>query len=86
MLRLLSQKPLTKSYRDITDETYVRVRGHWRYLYRAIDSSGATVEFWLSERRNLPAAKRFLHRALKRHGRPERIVIDGSQTSREAIL
>ena len=68
------------------DETYIKVRGRWMYLYRAIDSNGDTVEFWFSERRNLAAAKRFLHRALKRHGRPERIVIDGSQTNREAIL
>ena len=68
------------------DETYIKVRGHWRYLYRAIDSNGDTVEFWFSERRNLAAAKRFLRKALKRHGRPERIVIDGSQTNREAIL
>jgi transposase-like protein len=56
------------------------------YLYRAIDSNGDTVEFWFSERRNLTASKRFLRKALKRHGRPERIVIDGSQTNREAIL
>ena len=56
------------------------------YLYRAIDSHGDTVEFWFSERRILAAAKRFLTKALKRHGRPERIVIDGSQTNREAIL
>jgi transposase-like protein len=56
------------------------------YLYRAIDSNGETVEFWFSERRNLTAAKRFLRKDLKRHGRPERIVIDGSQTNREAIL
>ena len=68
------------------DETYIRVRGQWRYLYRAIDSNGDTVEFWFSERRNLTAAKRFLRKALKRHGRTERIVIDGSQTNREAIL
>jgi transposase-like protein len=68
------------------DETYVKVRGQWRYLYRAIDSNGDTVEFWFSERRNLAAAKRFLSKALQRHGRPERIVIDGSQTNREAIL
>jgi transposase-like protein len=68
------------------DETYVKVRGQRRYLYRAIDSNGETVEFWFSERRNLAAAKRFLSRALKRHGQPERIVIDGSQTNREAIL
>jgi transposase-like protein len=56
------------------------------YLYRAIDSNGDTVEFWFSEKRNLTAAKRFLSKALKRHDRPERIVIDGSQTNREAIL
>jgi putative transposase len=67
------------------DETYIKARRRWMYLYRAIDSNGNTVEFWFSERRNLTAAKRFLARALKRHGRPERIVIDGSQTSREAI-
>ena len=68
------------------DETYIRVRGQWMYLYRAIDSHGDTVEFWFSEKRNLTAAKRFLRKALKRHGRPEWIVIDGSQTNREAIL
>ena len=68
------------------DETYIKVRGRWMYLYRAIDSNGDTVEFRLSERRNLAAAKRFLSKALKRHGRPERVVIDGSQTNREAIL
>ncbi|EIM30050.1 transposase [Microvirga lotononidis] len=68
------------------DETYIKVRGQWRYLYRAIDSNGDMVEFWFSERRNLAAAKRFLRKAPKRHGRPERIVIDGSQTNREAIL
>src|SRR6478736_3135462 len=56
------------------------------YLYRAIDNDGDTVEFWFSERRNRTAAKRFLNKAHKRHGRPERIVIDGSQTNREAIL
>jgi transposase-like protein len=68
------------------DETYIKVRGRWTYLYRAIDSHGDTIEFWFSERRNLAAARRFLYKALKRHGRPERIVIDGSQTNREAIL
>jgi transposase-like protein len=68
------------------DETYIKVRGRWMYLYRSIDSNGDTVEFWFSERRNLTAAKRFLRKALKRHSRPERIVIDGSPTNREAIV
>lgn len=78
------KRPVTDKWH--IDETYIKVRGQWRYLYRAIDSNGDTVEFWFSERRNLTAAKRFLRQALKRHGRPERIVIDGSQTNREAIL
>jgi transposase-like protein len=68
------------------DETYVKVRGTWMYLYRAIDSVGDTVDFWLSEHRDLPAAKRFLRKAMANHGRPERVVIDGSQTNREAII
>lgn len=68
------------------DETYIKVRGQWMYLYRAIDSVGDTVEFWFSEHRDLPAAKRFLRKALQHHGRPDRIVVDGSQTNREAII
>ena len=67
------------------DETYIMVRGRWMYLYRAIDSVGDTVEFFFSKSRDLPAAKRFFRKVLWRHGRPERIVIDGSQTNREVI-
>ena len=86
LLERVNQRKRTVTGRWHIDETYVRVRGQWRYLYRAIDINGDTVEFWFSERRNLTAAKRFLRKALKRHGRPGRIVIDGSQTNREAIL
>ncbi|WP_223217793.1 MULTISPECIES: IS6 family transposase [Mesorhizobium] len=50
-----------------------------------IDSAGDTVEFWFSKHRDLPAAKRFLRKAFERHGRPDRIVIDGTQTNRQAI-
>ena len=56
------------------------------HFYRAIGSNSDTVEFWFSQRRNLVAAKRFLRKALKRHGHPKRIVIDGSQANREAVL
>jgi transposase-like protein len=80
----LRKRPVSRKWH--IDETYIKVRGRWMYLYRAIESNGDTVEFWFSSRRNLAAAKRFLFTALKRHGRPERIVIDGSQTNREAIL
>ena len=68
------------------DESYIKVRGRWMYSYRAIDNVGDTVEFYFSEQRDLPAAKRFFRTALARHGRPERVVIDGSQTNLEAIV
>ena len=86
LLERFNQRKRPVTGRWHVDETYIRVRGQWRYLYRAIDSNGDTVEFWFSERRNLSAAKRFLRKALERHGRPERIGIDGSQTNKEAIL
>ncbi|NBJ13962.1 IS6 family transposase [Microvirga arsenatis] len=86
LLERFNQRKRSVSGKWHIDETYIKVRGRWTYLYRAIDSNGDTVEFWFSERRNLTAAKRFLRKALKRHGRPERIVIDGSQTNREAIM
>jgi len=56
------------------------------YFYRAIDSVGDTVEFFFHEHRDLAAAKRFFRKALLRHGRPDRVIIDGSQTNREAII
>ncbi|MBB3148534.1 transposase-like protein [Phyllobacterium trifolii] len=68
------------------DETYVRVKGEWMYLYRAIDNNGDTVEFYFSKTRDLRAAKHFIHKALAHHGRPQRITIDGSQTNRIAIM
>jgi putative transposase len=52
------------------------------HLYRAIGSNRDTVEFWFSERRNLTTAKQVLRKAFKWHGRPGRVMIDGSQTNR----
>ena len=46
------------------DETYVRVAGRWMYLFRAVDSRGETVDFYLSERRDRESAKAFLEKAL----------------------
>lgn len=86
LLEQFNRRKRPVSRKSHIDETFIKVRGRWMYLYRAIDSSGDTVEFWFSEKRNLTAAKRFLRKALKRHDRTERIVIVGSQTNREAIL
>jgi IS6 family transposase len=46
------------------DETYIKIKGVWTYLYRAVDSTGNTLDFWLSETRDTEAAKRFFHKAL----------------------
>jgi transposase-like protein len=46
------------------DETYVRVKGRWMYLYRAVDSRGQTIDFLLAARRDTAAAKRFFRKAL----------------------
>ncbi len=66
------------------DETYIRVKGEWTYLYRAIDKSGATVDFMFSRTRNLQDAKAFFRKSYQRHGLPEQVTIDGSQTNLEA--
>jgi transposase, IS6 family len=55
------------SFSGRVDETYVRVKGRWKYLYRAIDKNGATLDCHLADRRNTKAAKRFLAAALKRN-------------------
>jgi len=86
LLERFSRRNRTVSGKWHLDETYIKVRGQWMYLYRAIDSVGDTVEFFFSEHRDPVAAKRFLRRAFQRHGRPGRIVVDGSQTNREAII
>ena len=61
------------------DETYVRVAGQWAYLYRAVDSTGETIDFVLSPKRDLIAAKLFLRLALSAHPgiRPRVINADG---------
>jgi IS6 family transposase len=58
------------------DETYVRVKGRWCYLYRAIDSKGATIDFLLSTFRDADAAKRLFRKALGDRSRPQPRVIN----------
>ncbi len=62
------------------DETYLRVAGKWTYLYRAVDSTGATIDFLLSARRDAAAAKGFFQKALRTpgHPRPRVINVDGN--------
>jgi transposase-like protein len=57
------------------DETYIKVKGKWKYLYRAVDSDGSTIDFMLSAKRNRKAAKRFLKKALgSNHNQMPRVI------------
>ena len=68
------------------DETYVKIRGAWTYLYRAVDREGQTVDFRLSTNRDVKAAKAFFHKALKTQGRPPvSITLDGYAASHRAV-
>src|SRR6516165_2466533 len=67
-------KPTNKSWR--VDETYVRVKGRWCYLYRALDSAGATIDFLLSALRDADAAKRLFRKALGDRSHPQPRVIN----------
>jgi transposase-like protein len=58
------------------DETYIRVRGEWVYLYRAVDKAGKTVDFYLSRRRDVNAAKAFLRKAMNSQRVPAKVTLD----------
>jgi putative transposase len=77
------KRPVWISWR--MDETYLKVKGQWRYLYRAADKSGQTIDFLLTDQRDERAAMRFLTKAIRRHGVPETITIDGSEANAAAI-
>ena len=69
-------KPTNDSWR--VDETYIKVKGQWMYLYRAVDSKGNTIDFYLSETRDKKAAKRFFKKALRsfHFSKPRFIIVD----------
>jgi transposase-like protein len=76
-------QPVGSSWR--ADETYIKVRGRWAYLHRAVDKHGLTVDFLLSEHRDIAAAKRFFTNAIKQHGAPETITLDGYPATHSAV-
>ena len=68
------KRPVGSSWR--MDETYIKVGGPWKYLYRAVDRDGGTIDFLLRAHRDCAAARRFFERAIDLHGVPEKITID----------
>src|SRR6202167_2261450 len=77
------KRPVGSSWR--MDETYVRIKGVWKDLYRAVDKAGAAVDFLLTAKRDRKAALRFLRKAIGHNGTPEKITIDKSGANTAAI-
>ena len=67
------------------DETYIKVKGQWKYLYRAVDSAGQTIDFLLTAKRDAAAALRFFRKAIRQHGEPEVVTIDKSGANTAAL-
>ena len=74
-------RPVGGSWR--MDETYVKVRGEWVYLYRAVDKAGKTVDFFLSRQRDINAA--FLRKAIKGQRVPAKVTLDAYAASHRAV-
>jgi transposase-like protein len=76
-------RPVGMSWR--IDETYIKLKGQWVYLYRGVDKAGQTIDFFLSEHRAIAAAKQFLQQAIEKRGIPQKITLDGYAASHEAV-
>ena len=77
------QCPVGRSWR--MDETYVKIKRKWAYLYRAVDKEGHTIDFLLTPTRDRDAAEAFLRKAIRTQGLPEKITIDKSGANTAAI-
>ena len=67
------------------DETYMKVKGAWKYLYRAVDKEEKTVNFLLPAKRDKAAAMRFFNKAMKASGVPEKVTMDKSGANKAAM-
>jgi putative transposase len=77
------RRAVGKSWR--MDETYIKVSGEWKYLYRAVDKAGNTVDFLLRARRDKAAARRYFEKAIGQNGVPETVTMDKSGANLAAI-
>lgn len=77
------KRPVGISWR--MDETYIKVQGKWKYLYRAVDKEGDTIDFLLRAKRDKTAALRFFEKAMRANGDPEKVTIDKSGSNKAAM-
>jgi putative transposase len=77
------KKSVGSSWR--VDETYVKIKGVWHYLYRAVDKAGDTLDFRLSEKRDTAAARAFFEKTIRCHGLPDKVTIDKSGANKAGI-
>src|SRR6202795_1834240 len=77
------KRPVGRSWR--MDETYVKVSGDWKYLYRAVDKAGQTVDFLLRAHRDKAAARRYFEKAIDQNGAPETVTVDKSGANLAAL-
>ena len=77
------KRPVGGSWR--MDETYLKVKGAWKYFYRAVDKEGKTVDFLLTGKRDKAAAMRFFDQAMRNTNGPEKVTMDKSGANRAAI-
>jgi transposase-like protein len=76
-------RPVGRSWR--MDETYIKVKGEWKYLYRAVDKAGNTVDFLLRAHRDKVAAMRYFQNSIAKNGEPEVVTIDKSGANLAAL-
>src|SRR5512147_642401 len=77
------KRPVGRSWR--MDETYIKIKGQWRYLYRAVDRDGQTIDFLLTAHRDKKAARRFFKKAVRQHGLPAKVTIHKSGANTAAL-
>src|SRR5512143_1104806 len=81
--RKRKKRPVGTSWR--MDETYIKIKGQWKYLYRAVDRDGQTIDFLLTAHRDKKAARRFFKKAVRQHGLPAKVTIDKSGANTAAL-
>src|SRR5512143_2605214 len=75
-LACLASRPSPHAHDIGQQYPYIKIKGQWKYLYRAVDKAGQTIDFLLTARRDKKAALRFLKKAVRQHGLPDKVTID----------